>query len=73
MRTSKQFNATLNNIKWFVNFHQKPCWLVPARDRYLTSCIEPKPGDLPRGTSAVCFNVDMDIIKSVASSKTYSI
>ena len=65
MRTEEQFAATYNTAKWFTRYHNKPVWLVPRENEYAISVIKPEGRNLPRGTSAVLYNQNMEIIDKV--------
>lgn len=65
MRTLKQFEAAFNQVKWFVNFHKKPVWLIATDNDYALSIIKPSPDDFACGTVANLYDVNLDIIDSV--------
>lgn len=70
-RTEEAFAAVWNDVKWFVEFHDKPVWLVPVEDGYRISVIKPRPDALPYGTTSNLYDVEMNIIDSVPSSKSW--
>lgn len=68
MRTLEAFSKTFNDVKFYVNLHKKPVWLVPLAEGYSISCIKPKPEELPRGTTSNLYSPQLEIIDSVISS-----
>lgn len=65
MRTLEQFEAAFNQVKWFVNFHKKPVWLVATESDYVLSSIKPAPYQVAWGTVANLYDKNLDIIDSV--------
>jgi len=68
MRTSEQFNSILQDLKWWLNFHKKPVWLVPRENDYCLSVIKPEPHELPIGTASNFYDVGLEIKETVTSS-----
>ncbi len=68
MRTLEAFSKTFEDIKSYIKRHQKSVWLVPLNDGYAISCVKPNPSDLPRGTTANLYSVELEIIDNVNSS-----
>jgi len=69
MRTPEKFNTTWQEMVWWLNFHKSPVWLVATEDKYCLSVIKPEPKDLPFGTAANLYDVDLEIIDCVVSNK----
>lgn len=67
MRTEESFIKAWADLKWFVKFHNKPCWFVPTEDGYRLSIVKPKPGDLPIGTAANLYDTTHTPIDRVES------
>lgn len=65
MRTLKQFEQTFKDLKWFVNFHNKPVWLIATEDDYILSSIKPAPYQVAFGTVANLYDKNLDIIDNV--------
>ena len=61
MRTEEQFAIAYKQAKWFVNFHKKNVWLVPTEDDYRLSVV--KPTSVPKGTTAIQYDPNMDIVE----------
>lgn len=71
MRTLEQFEAAFNQVKWFVNFHKKPVWLIATENDYVLSIIKPSPDEIAPGTVANLYDVNLDIIDKVVN-KNYN-
>jgi len=69
MRTLEQFNAVWESLVWFVNFHNKPVWLVALEDDYALSVVKPREQDIAPGTCANKYNQDLEIIDTVIRSE----
>lgn len=69
MRTLERFTQVFEQAKWFINFHKKPVWFMAIGDDYAYSVIKPRPEELPNGTVANLYDVDLNIIESVKSNK----
>lgn len=52
-RTMDQFEEVMKDAVWFVEFHNKPVWIVPFENEYRLSVIKPQPHGLPSGTAAL--------------------
>jgi hypothetical protein len=65
MRTEEQFAKVWKELERFVKFHKKSVWLVPTLDDYNISIIEPKESDIPVGTTAIEYDVDLNSITEV--------
>ncbi len=68
MRTLEAFSKTFEDVKFYLNLHKKPVWLVPLDNGYSISCIKPKPSELPRGTTANLYSPELEIIDNITSS-----
>ncbi len=71
MRTSEQFDNVWNELKWWVGFHKKPVWLCALENGYSLSVIKPEPHELPAGTAANFYDINLEIIETVKSSKMF--
>lgn len=69
MRTQEQFAEIFKQVKWFVNFHKKPVWLVAVHDKYVLSIIKPLPNEIALGTAANLYDINMDIIDTVRNTQ----
>lgn len=69
-RTEESFAATWKHLKWALRFHRKPCWLVPMEDDYQISFIKPDANALPLGTAANLYDLELNIIDQVSSTKS---
>lgn len=59
--------ATWRNLKWAVQFHKRPFWLVPTEDGYEASPWKPDPACLPHGTTAKLYDPELTVIDSMDS------
>ena len=71
MRSELSFKEAFDEVKWFVNFHNKPVWLKASEDKYVLSIIKPEPHELPTGTAANLYSADMEVLVTVKSSNVY--
>lgn len=53
MRTEQQFSDIYRDAERFAKMHGKPVWIVPQRDGYAISVIQPKQDELPENTNAL--------------------
>ena len=67
MRTEEQFNAAIERVRWYHDFHKQPCWLVPIETGYRVVKPAPKAHELPRGTRAIQYGPGMVELASVES------
>lgn len=70
MRTLEKFQKTWKELESFVALHNKPVWLIARESDYCLSVIEPEEKDLPFGTVANLYDPQLQIIKSIISSKS---
>lgn len=70
MRTSEQFKSAWKDLEWFLKFHKKSVWLVPSENNYTLSIVKPDPHELPFGTAANFYDVDLNIVETIKSSAT---
>ena len=68
MRSELSFKKAFDKAKWFVGFHNKPVWLKASEDDYVLSVVKPEPHELPAGTAANLYSVNMDVLETVKSS-----
>ena len=68
MRTLESFSKTMREVEWFVQFHNKPVWLVPTDTDYKISVVKPNPDELPSGTASNQYFLEGVIVDSVRSS-----
>jgi hypothetical protein len=68
-RTEETFAATWKDLEWSIKHHKKPAWLVPLEDGYRVSFIKPDSGSLPFGTTSNLYDVELNIVDSIPSSK----
>lgn len=69
IRSAEQFSVVWENLKWYHHLHKKSVWLVPTETGYGISVIQPKPEDLPHGTTAVLYGVNDEIEDEVDSNQ----
>lgn len=69
MRTQEKFNSAYKAAEWYTRFHNKGIWLVPTDEDYQLDLFKPKEADLPAGTAAILYDVDMQSVSEVRSSK----
>jgi hypothetical protein len=65
MRTEESFAASYKEAVFFTSHHKKPVWLVPTENKYELSVIKPKPSEVAKGSRAVLYDKDMNIIDYV--------
>ena len=59
----------MDRVRWYVDCHKSPVWLVPAKDGYLVVITEPKSEQLPSGTRAIQYGPELVELASVEARK----
>ena len=69
-RSELHFSKAFAEVKFHVKMHKKQVWLVPTENDYRLSVIKPNADELPFGTRAVQYSVELSEVDFVDSSKT---
>ena len=69
MRTQEKYDAALAKVRWWHDFHKKPCWMVPVETGYRVVSLAPKPEQLPIGTRAIQYGPGLVELASVEARK----
>ena len=69
MRNQERYDRAMERVRWYLDFHKAPVWLVPVEDGYLVAINDPDPCLLPKGTRAVKYGPGMVELASVEARK----
>ncbi len=65
MRTPEQHARAMDEVRNYHRLHGKAVWLVPRADDYRISVIKPLSADLPEGTAAVLYDLELNVVDQV--------
>ena len=69
MRTQEKFNTAYKSAEWYTRFHNRGIWIVPTENDYQLDLFKPKASTLPEGTAAIFYDVSMNSVGEVRSTK----